>query len=112
MREKLSNYIIIYNTAITPAVFQYAPVITSSRLVEDEITSTGILNSAAQIWGIILVSLMDITENINQEFTMEMPCLLLLAIAFIGIILIWLVKEDHDVKEVKERETRHLMNRE
>ncbi|PKY38488.1 MFS general substrate transporter [Rhizophagus irregularis] len=99
-------------TAITPAVFQYAPVITSSRLVEDEITSTGILNSAAQIWGIILVSLMDITENINQEFTMEMPCLLLLAIAFIGIILIWLVKEDHDVKEVKERETRHLMNRE
>ncbi|CAB4495709.1 uncharacterized protein OCT59_005674 [Rhizophagus irregularis] len=98
--------------AITPAVFQYAPVITSSRLVEDEITSTGILNSAAQIWGIILVSLMDITENINQEFTMEMPCLLLLAIAFIGIILIWLVKEDHDVKEVKERETRHLMNRE
>ncbi|GBC02205.1 hypothetical protein RclHR1_00450040 [Rhizophagus clarus] len=98
--------------AITPALFQYAPIITSSRLIEDEITSTGILNSMVQIWAIIIIAMMDMTENNNQEFTMELPCLLLFAIAFIGIILIWLVKEDHNAKEVKERETQHLMNRE
>ncbi|RIA96071.1 major facilitator superfamily domain-containing protein [Glomus cerebriforme] len=95
--------------AITPAVFQYAPVITSSRLGEDEITSTGILNSAAQIWGIVLVALMDTTENVDQEFTMELSCLLLLAISFIGMILIWLVKEDYDIKNGKEQEAQHLM---
>lgn len=112
MRENFSNYITLYNAAITPALFQYAPIITSSRLAEDEITSTGILNSMVQIWAIILIALMNITENNNQEFTMELPCLLLLAFAFIGIILIWLVKEDHDLKEFKERETQQLMNRE
>jgi len=42
---------------------------------------------------------------------MELSCLLLLAIVFIGIILIWLVKEDYEVKDVKQGETRHLMNR-
>ncbi|CAG8552731.1 5751_t:CDS:2 [Funneliformis caledonium] len=84
----------ISSFAITPALFQYVPVITSSRLGEDEITSTGILNSVVQICGILLVVLMDATENVDQQFTMELSCWLLLAIVFIGIILIWLVKED------------------
>ncbi|CAI2167425.1 18016_t:CDS:2 [Funneliformis geosporum] len=84
----------IASFAITPAIFQYAPVITSSRLGEDEITSTGILNSVVQIWGILLVAMMDTIENVNQQFTMELSCWLLLAIVFIGLILMWLVKED------------------
>ena len=53
--------------------------------------------------------MMDITENLDQEFTMELPCLLLLAVTFIGMILVWLVKEDYEVNNVKG-ETRHLMN--
>ena len=76
-------------------MFQYAPIITSSRLGDNEIMSTGILNSSAQIWGTLLVALMDATENIGQEFTMELPCLLLIAIVFMGIILLLLVKEEN-----------------
>jgi hypothetical protein len=56
--------------------------------------SAGILNSSAQIWGTLLIALMDATENIDQEFTMELPCLLLIALVFIGIILLFLVKEE------------------
>ena len=53
---------------------------------------------------------MDATENINQEFTMELSCLLLLAISFIGVILIWLIKEDYEIKNGQKQETQHLMN--
>jgi len=52
---------------------------------------------------------MDSTENVNQEFTMELSCWLLLAIVFIGIILIWLVKEDYEIKHVKRQKTQQLM---
>jgi preprotein translocase subunit YajC len=49
---------------------------------------------------------MDATENVGQEFTMEFSCLLLISIVFMGIILLWLIKDEN----VKEQETQQLMN--
>ncbi|CAG8509784.1 326_t:CDS:2 [Diversispora eburnea] len=58
----------------------------SCHEVVDEITSTGILNSFAQIWGILLISLMDSMENLNNntKFPMELSTWFLFVIVFGG----------------------------
>ncbi|RHZ64068.1 hypothetical protein Glove_326g30 [Diversispora epigaea] len=96
----------VFSFAISPAVFQYATKLisksSSSSLllfddkdeVVDEITSTGILNSFAQIWGILLISLMDSMENLNNndKFTMELSNWFLFVIVFCGgLILLFLI---------------------
>ncbi|CAG8651192.1 985_t:CDS:2, partial [Paraglomus occultum] len=59
----------------------------------DEITTTGILNSSAQLWGIFLVAIMDATEDTSQKFSMRVPNWLLFIILCVGVRTIWVI--DH-----------------
>ncbi|CAG8605872.1 4739_t:CDS:2 [Ambispora leptoticha] len=90
----------IFTFAITPAVFQFVTTIKlSDNQIKDEITTTGILNSVVQVWGIILVAVMDAMENYNEKFTMRIANWGLFMVLIIGIWLLWLVEgenEDHD----------------
>ena len=67
---------------------------------EDEITSTSILNTSAQIWGIFLVALMDIAKNNNSKFTMESSNWLLFSILVCGAASLWMVNESEVMRKV------------
>ncbi|KAG9302517.1 hypothetical protein G9A89_007221 [Geosiphon pyriformis] len=80
----------VFSYAISPVVFQFVTRITSFQ--QDEIKTTGILNTGAQIWGILLVTMMDAMENVNQKFTMRLANWVLFGIMAVGTRLLWMVE--------------------
>ncbi|CAG8689942.1 4870_t:CDS:1, partial [Dentiscutata heterogama] len=60
-------------------------------LSTNEITTTGILNASAQLFGILLISLMDTLENLNKKFTMELSNWVLFVMVIGGFGLLFLI---------------------
>ncbi|CAG8471162.1 4112_t:CDS:2 [Acaulospora morrowiae] len=87
----------VFSFAISPAVLQYATIITSKRFLDDEIATTGILNTLSQIWGIFLISFMGSIENLDSKYTMEKPNWVLFSIVLFGLILLLLIPADGDL---------------
>ncbi|KAJ9088844.1 Feline leukemia virus subgroup C receptor- protein 2 [Entomophthora muscae] len=92
-------YLIIYisslvygmaTVSLTPALFQYAMVYFNKR--DDEAAITGILNSMAQIVGIVLISSMSAIQadkvSSEPQFTMRVPAWLLVAVTCLGLPLL------------------------
>ncbi|CAG8483798.1 7391_t:CDS:2 [Acaulospora colombiana] len=75
---------------------EYATMITSKQLPDDEIATTGILNTFSQIWGIILISVMSSIENSDSKYTMELPNWVLFIIVSFGLILLLLMPAAED----------------
>ncbi|CAG8484182.1 12579_t:CDS:2 [Ambispora gerdemannii] len=99
----------MFTFAITPAVFQFVTTIKlANNQVKDEITTTGILNSVVQVWGIMLVAVMDVMENSKEKFTMRIANWGLFIVVMIGIWLLWLIvegeKEDNDAGTNEENQ--------
>nr|CAG8575309.1 2654_t:CDS:2 [Entrophospora candida] len=90
----------IFSFAIPSAIFRYATLATSMREGEDEIASTSILNTSAQIWGILLVALMDIAENNDKIFTMELSNWLLFTILVCGAALLWVMDDNRVARKL------------
>ncbi|CAJ0763614.1 5220_t:CDS:2, partial [Entrophospora sp. SA101] len=90
----------IFSFAIPSAIFRYATLATSMREGEDEIASTSILNTSAQIWGILLVALMDIAENNDKIFTMELSNWMLFTILVCGAALLWVMDDDRVARKL------------
>ncbi|CAG8801042.1 11645_t:CDS:2, partial [Dentiscutata erythropus] len=94
----------IFSFAIAPTVCQYATIVISKRLSTNEITTTGILNASAQLFGILLISLMDTLENLNKKFTMELSNWVLFVSVIGGFGLLFLISptENESYDRVEE----------
>ncbi|RIB02735.1 major facilitator superfamily domain-containing protein [Gigaspora rosea] len=88
---------------LAPTAFQYATIVISKRLSTDEITTTGILNASASLFGILLISLMDTLENLNKKFTMELSNWVLFVILIGGFWLsFWISPTKDDRKDDRD----------
>ncbi|CAG8789291.1 23186_t:CDS:2, partial [Gigaspora rosea] len=89
--------------SLAPTAFQYATIVISKRLSTDEITTTGILNASASLFGILLISLMDTLENLNKKFTMELSNWVLFVILIGGFWLsFWISPTKDDRKDDRD----------
>src|SRR5689334_8110458 len=78
---------------ISPAVVQYATIVTLPRRGEDEIATTGLINSAAQVWGMFLIVAMSAVEDVNHQFSMRLANWMLLCTLLGGLALLWMVDD-------------------
>ncbi|CDH49161.1 feline leukemia virus subgroup c receptor-related protein 2-like [Lichtheimia corymbifera JMRC:FSU:9682] len=79
----------ITTSAITPVLFQYA-----SELYYpiNENTPAGYLLSAGNIGGVLLVTVLGWSEDMSRRFSMKIPMLFLVAVLFITVVFMAMIK--------------------
>ncbi|ORX89469.1 MFS general substrate transporter [Basidiobolus meristosporus CBS 931.73] len=88
-----------FSSAIISGFFQYAGELYYPL---SETTSAGLLNSAAQIFGILFIVGMDFLQNEKQSYPMKAANWILIGFTVAGVVLAWCVDGNLNRKEIED----------